>query len=97
MSTQWKEQITQRTLIARQRFIIGLFCGELPPEHLFREDETGLVVGELQDWIGMRWVGNAEYGTQPTALSILEAAETIAASQIYNGYEELYNGYEELA
>lgn len=75
-----KTPVTRRQMVDRQRAVIAMFCGKQPPLKLFDSEPD-----ELQDWIGINRLPAWEY---PTSLSILEAAESIAISQVSNGYEK---------
>jgi len=84
-----RSTVTRREIVERKRVVIAMFCKRKPPLRLFAEDPSGVVIGHLQDWIGLNQEPFEAFGMAPTAISILEAAETIAISQVANGYEAL--------
>jgi hypothetical protein len=81
-----KRRITHNRLIQRATDIINCLCGERPPDQLVALLWDGGDTTQLQDWIGNTSGIASSYAT---SLSIMDAAQDIAESQILNGYEEL--------
>lgn len=77
--------VSRKNLFMRKMAIIKLFCGRVPPESVRKAEEAG-DFDPLQQWVSDHLKPAFEYAT---ALSVIEAADAIAASQIENGMEKL--------
>lgn len=80
------KQIDKTTIMHRELDVIELFCGERPSVRMYREYKEGRDGYNLQGWIGDHLESEWSFATN---LSIIEAAEAIAISQVENGGEEL--------
>jgi hypothetical protein len=71
---------SDEVLMARKRDVFAAFCGKQPPLELMRPERSDA----LQQWVLDNlhpWFGYA------SGISIMDAADSVARSQVENGYE----------
>ena len=78
-------KITKEQIIKRVSGIIEALCAKKPPKKLIT-DWINQKNNDLQDWVGGTCGIASKYSTN---ISIIEAAFSIAESQIDNGEEKL--------